>query len=672
VAVWRTWPSGHALPGRTARLFVAVALAIVVQQGANAGDTFSLRATARDFAHYTPTYLANGHWSMASSILGTDATPAQMAGLMDYTPGDVSRPAAIPSWNEIDYFDGVEWLNAGAPDRGSHLGYRQTLNMRDGVLSTQFRWRGRSHVTDVSVTSFVSQRDSHMAAVSLQVTPRFSGTIHLRFTLRSATAPRRLPLATMSAAQFGAVSASMNDPDLSAGGNRDAIWYRGDAGMTTMGGDAGDRTLWMAGRAVGGRSWRLSAAIEAPDTLADVHTALVQSDSAEILEVDAVVRRGRPYRFTKFVVASAEGWDGGPTSDTQPADAAVHARDEGLASLQAASVAAWHALWRSDVRVGGNAGLQRTIHSDLFYLLENSAPDTSWPAAACGFSANYFGHVFWDNDFWVFPPLLLLHPERARSLIAFRQRTLSQAVDRARAHGFAGAMYPWESDPWSGEDVTPTFAAENADREVHVNGAVSLAQWQYYLAEGDLSWLREHGYPVIKAVADFWTSRVTRSGGTARFGVLDVTSPEEDYTHVDNEIYTNAVARRSLLAAVAAARALGEPPDPRWSAVAEGLPVPATLADGRYHDFDPSTPHDRKDSWMATSVPMLSIPSLDFTTDPHTLAGLFEHSLEAITPIRQRANQMVLVCSASRQRTRGGKATFPICWAAAGCTKILF
>jgi len=176
------------------------------------------------------------------------------------------------------------------------------------------------------------------------------------------------------------------------------------------------------------------------------------------------------------VAASAQGWElesgrtaGVGAPGARAAAAAARARSAGLHELKAAHEAAWRALWRSDILVGGNSELQRTLHSDLFYLLENSAPGTTWPAAACGFSSNYFGHVFWDNDLWVFPALLLLHPERAKSLIAFRQRTLPQAVARGRAHGFAGAMYPWEADPWSGEDVTPKFAVENADRKSSVS-----------------------------------------------------------------------------------------------------------------------------------------------------------------------------------------------------------
>src|SRR5207248_349240 len=164
--------------------------------------------------------------------------------------------------------------------------------------------------------------------------------------------------------------------------------------------------------------------------------------------------------------------------------------------------------WKSDILVDGDPDLQRAIHSDLFYLLENTSVDTDWPIAACGFSPNYFYHVFWDNDSWDFPPLLLLHPERAKSQVMFRYRTLAAAEARARAYGYQGAMFPWEADPGRGTDETPYFAHENADQEIHVNADVAIAQWQYYLASGDLDWLRRYGYPVIRATAEFWASRV--------------------------------------------------------------------------------------------------------------------------------------------------------------------
>jgi hypothetical protein len=605
-----------------------------------ADESFILTATDSSFSRYVPAYLANGFWSADSSLLGTSATMAQMAGVMDYHADDVSRPAAVPSWNEIDYFDGTAWLNAGGAGAATHTRYRQTLNMRDGLLDTRYRWHTVAHATDVSVTSFVSQSSPHLAVVSLTLAPQFSGPVHLRFTLRNPPEAQRLPLARMSAAEFAAAAAAANQAELVAGGNRTVIWYRGAVQINGFGSDAAAGLLWLEGHAAGGRRVAMAAAIEPPPNLPILRRSVKQSADGVALDVEVWLQRHHRYRFTKFIAASAQGWGGRATDDVAAASAA---RRRGLESLRDAHRNAWHQLWRSDIRAGGSLELQRTIHSDLFYILENSTPDTSWPAAACGFSANYFGHVFWDNDFWVFPTLLLMHPARAKSLIEFRQRTLPQALARAGAHGYAGAMYPWEADPWSGEDVTPPFAVANAEREIHVNGAVALAQWRYYLATRDLQWLRQRGFPVIQAVADFWVSRASFNAVKQRFELLHVTSPEEDYTDVDNEIYTNVVAQRSLTAANDAARALGVVPNERWAEVARKLYLPAVGERGVYFDFDPTTAHDKTTSWMATSVPLLSIPSLNFTADEKTLQGLFAHAAAAVAGVREHANQMILI-----------------------------
>jgi trehalose/maltose hydrolase-like predicted phosphorylase len=639
VVVGAIFAPGMIVPTAMARMSTATP-GVSAAAARAAPDSFTLTATQDNFAQYYPTYLANGYWSVASSLLGTAPTVAHMVGIMDYGADDVSRPAAIPSWNEIDYFDGGAWLNGGTVGARTHADYRQTLNMHDGVLRTAYRWIDGERSTDVSVTCFISERSPHLGVVSLELTPRFSGVVRLRFTLQSPPVPQRLPLGRMSAEQFSAIAQATHQDDLATGGHRDAIWYPGHVEVTDSGGDTEMDTVFMTGAAVRGRSVTLAAAISLPQELRGIHKSVQTAAGATGLEVEIRVQRNHRYRFTKFVAVSGAGWGGGAAADLA---AARSARQRGLSSLLRDHVQAWHELWRSDILVGGGGELQRTIHSDLFYLLENSTVDTAWPVGACGFSSHYFGHVFWDNDLWVFPSLLLLHPARAKSLIQFRQRSLPQALSRSTAHGFAGAMYPWEADPWSGEDVTPAFAVENADREIHVNGAVALAQWQYYLATRDRAWLEARAFPVIRAVADFWSSRAVFNAARHRFELLGVTSPEEDYTGVNNEIYTNQVAHQSLEAAIEAARILSVAPDPKWREVADSLYLPSAGDHGTYFDFDPTTPHDKSTSWMATSVPMLSIPALNFEAGTDTLEGLFRHSVAAIGPVRGRANQMVLL-----------------------------
>src|SRR5207237_1121009 len=111
----------------------------------------------------------------------------------------------------------------------------------------------------------------------------------------------------------------------------------------------------------------------------------------------------------------------------------------------------------------------------------------------------------------------------------------------------------------------------NAQQEIHVNADVAIAQWQYYLATGDLDWLRSYGYPVIRATAEFWVSRVVYRREKDRYEILHVTSPDEAYTNIANDSFTNAAAQRNLLIALSAAHAVGASPDSRSSERARQL-----------------------------------------------------------------------------------------------------
>jgi trehalose/maltose hydrolase-like predicted phosphorylase len=214
----------------------------------------------------------------------------------------------------------------------------------------------------------------------------------------------------------------------------------------------------------------------------------------------------------------------------------------------------------------GTARPQQAVHSELYYLLASSTVDTAWALGACALTPGYANHVFWDSDTWIMPALLLLHPERARPLVAFRARTLEAARQRARQQGFEGAMFPWESDPENGSDQTPHSAVVLADTEIHVNADVAIAQWQYYLATLDREWLRAEGWPVIREVARFWASRATWNATSHRYEMLHVTSVAESNNDIPNDTFTNVSAAKALRIAAAAARAVGSGPIRRGSA----------------------------------------------------------------------------------------------------------
>src|SRR5437867_2144715 len=136
-------------------------------------STFIL--TTHQLSPYTPTYIGNGNFSLASSQLGTKGTESYMAWVYDHGKGDIPRIAALPAWNEIDFNDGTRWLSETPLDPAAIHSFQQTLNMYDGVLATQYNWMDGDRSTSIDVETFVSRSDRHIAVVQCTITPHFSG-----------------------------------------------------------------------------------------------------------------------------------------------------------------------------------------------------------------------------------------------------------------------------------------------------------------------------------------------------------------------------------------------------------------------------------------------------------------------------------------------------------------
>ncbi len=118
---------------RLAGLLLIIA-ALVMPAHAATDPSFLLTGTAENFGTYFPSYLANGYFSTMTSVRGTEGNRAYMVAFMDYKPGDIARPAAIPGWSEIDYNPGGGWLNSTRIDKQIFADYAQTLDMHDGTL----------------------------------------------------------------------------------------------------------------------------------------------------------------------------------------------------------------------------------------------------------------------------------------------------------------------------------------------------------------------------------------------------------------------------------------------------------------------------------------------------------------------------------------------------------
>ncbi len=613
--------------GAAAGLLAAVLAPPVATLAAETDPSFLLTATLKDLPAYFPGYLANGYVSALTTPRGTEDSPGYMVALMDRTAGDIARPAAIPAWTGIDYSagpspsGGKSWLNRADLVPARFQDYAQTLDLREATLATRYRYLDGDRATAVAVTTFISQASPHLAVTRLAITPEFDGVVELAFTL-DAWAPHqpRFALASLTGPDIEEALAANNlaiAPIPPATPAAAPVWYHGDVEVAARDGDPAALNLWMDGRAAAGSAMAEAVAIGLPEGAKPLSVRLSRTTYRLTLTLSVRVQSGRTYAFTKYAAFSRAGWGGDAGADLALAQAA---RGAGFESLLAAHQAAWRDLWASDIVIDGDANAQRAVHSELYHLLASSTADTAWPIAACGLTPGYFGHAFWDGDTWIFPALLLMQPDRARSLVTFREHTLPQAEARARQFGYQGAMYPWEADTENGTEQIPHFAGILSDHEIHVDADVAIAQWQYYLASGDVDWLRQRGWPVIRALADFWTSRATSRPGGDGYDIAHVTSVAENHPDVLDDTFTNASARKALRIAVRAAALVGKAPDPRWARVAAGLVLPLT-AEGDHHlDFDASTPLDPGEATGMT-LPMLALPSLDLAMTPALRRG---------------------------------------------------
>jgi len=232
----------------------------------------------------------------------------------------------------------------------------------------------------------------------------------------------------------------------------------------------------------------------------------------------------------------------------------------------------WEELWEGDIIIEGDLESQQDVRLALYHLYAFGRAESDLSIAPMGLSLQipYNGHIFWDTEIWMFPPLLLLNQGIARSLVNYRSNRLEPAKKRAINYGYKGAMFPWESDD-TGEEATPPFAL-TGPFEHHITADIGIAFWNYYRVTKDKKWLTEKGYPVLKEVADFWVSRVTKNNDGS-YSIKNVVGANEFAPNVNDNAFTNGAAKTALQFTNLAAKELDIVPDPKWSEVANNIRI---------------------------------------------------------------------------------------------------
>lgn len=284
-----------------------------------------------------------------------------------------------------------------------------------------------------------------------------------------------------------------------------------------------------------------------------------------------------------------------PSTPPAPAEAlsALRELEEcGFERLLVEQRTAWARRWEgADIAIEGDPELQLAVRFALFHLMASVGDRGDAALGARGLSGPaYRGHVFWDSDVFVLPFLAATHPPAARALLEYRLRRLPAARDAARRLDRAGARFPWESAR-SGDDVTPTILHDRAGRPVpvrtgkleeHIVADVAWAASCYLDWTGDMEFAAGPGLTLLVETARYWASRI-RFDRQGRGHIYSVIGPDEYHGPVDDNAYTNVLARWNLRCAADAAAADSSGVDARerssWLSIADAL------VDG----YDPST-----------------------------------------------------------------------------------
>lgn len=493
-----------------------------------AQDPWKIEVSNPDEENYYGVTVANGALGLISSAEPLQNSQIVLAGAYDkYGRGGVSN-----------FFDGISFLNVSlnidgvSVKSGQISNYRQELDMKHGVFNGFFTVDGKA---EVSYSVFALRQLPYCAMMVVDVKP--------------------LDDITVSFYNRHSIPDCLRDAQM-----RDNTVSHKQSPLHLIATDAKSPS--------GKLSISASSAFVLPEGGHVSIDHFVPDNNRHFNKFTTSLKKGMPYRVG--VVGSMLTSAHHPDPKNEADRLAIFAALEGIDRLVSRHEAEWEKLWKGDIEIEGDPQAQQDVRSMLYHMYSFVREGSGYSLSPMGLSGlGYNGHVFWDADTWVYPALLMFHPEMARSLVDYRCNRLEAAKQNAFLHGFKGAMFPWESSD-SGMEETPVWAL-TGPFEHHVTGCVALAAWNYYRVTGDLDWLRSKGFPLLKETADFWASRIEED--ETGFHIRNVVCADEWAENVDDNAYTNAVAMVNLQIASKAANLVGAAANPLWKKYETALPI---------------------------------------------------------------------------------------------------
>jgi beta-phosphoglucomutase len=562
--------------------------------------------------------LGNGHLGLRGNLeeeAGNVAHGTYVNGFFEEAPiayGEVAYGYAKNHQVLLNVADGKRiQLHVGADPfdlaTGSVRAYERSLDLRTGVLTRSVRWRApHGAVVDVVARRLVSITRPEVAAIDFAV------------TLAEGEATLRVVSAINARARNQDVS---DDPRVGA--------HLPDGALRTVHYEASGTWGAVVQRT---RATRLAVVAAADHELrgdaiagAAAGPSSVAGENGVAMTVEIDGHAGTQLGLTKYLAYSTSLDHPEETLVTLAREAIRGARDRGFAGLVDEQRAELKRFWSvSDIEIDGDGALQQGVRFNLFSLFQSAGRDGRTSLAAKGLTGEgYEGHYFWDTEIFALPFFVYTQPAIARALLRYRCGTLDKARGRAAEMSQRGALYPWRTI--GGDEASAYFPAGTA--QYHINADIAHAIGTYVSATGDRTLLNEGGAEVIFETARLWADLgeyIPSQDGA--FCLNEVTGPDEYSALVNNNCYTNLMARAHLhlAARLAGEMAAGAPAEYERLATRIGL-VASEVAEWRRAADRMRVPRDPGLGIHAQDDSFLSLARWDFAGTPPSMYPLLLH-----------------------------------------------
>lgn len=532
-----------------------------------------------------PAYVSNGLIGLRVRDMPLAAGMALLSGYTgEHYERRIEAAAVAPYPIAADLaLDGV-WLS-DVPHQVADL--EQAYDFSCGELTTRFTFAASGRNAQVEVLTFCSREDPTLICQEIRVTLDAACALGLRSVVDAGAADGR----------------ALRHARTTPGEDEPAV----DGSL-----------LWESAGALSQCGVALVTEVLGADASEPQRPPL--RDHRLITEYQVRARAGRPVRLRQIASLIPDVMHRMP--DHQAVRLAAKARKDGFDAVRAENRAAWAELWKGRIRLeGAGERWQALADAAVFYL--NTSVHPSSPASTSIFGLAtwhdyhyYFGHVMWDIEAFAVPPLCVLQPHAAEALLHYRSENLPAARRNAQLFGRRGLQFPWESAPRSGEEAAP-MPGTAAWHEDHVSLDVARAFSLYADATGDMEFLRTKAWPVLFGVAEWLTTRVTRTRGG--YDIAESMGIAEREVPVNNAAFTNMGAVVVLRDAVRVAGRLGLEANPEWTKIADGMAIPKRGKAVVSHDD-----YRSNEEKGATPDPLMGLFPFGFPLDPDEEAATLE------------------------------------------------